>query len=127
MMSQIQKYRGYVINQNAPTFLPHNFFIIFLINSAFPLDKTNLLCYNIIAFNKRRHSQVVRHGSAKPLSPSSNLGGASKKSPKAFAFGFFYPSRRLGISSPHEVRWISSRAASRPCISSRTSVYFPAT
>ena len=32
---------------------------------------------------------------------------------------FFYPSRRLGISSPYEVRCISSRSASRPCISSR--------
>ena len=28
---------------------------------------------------KRRHSQEVRHGSAKPLFPSSNLGGASKR------------------------------------------------
>ena len=25
-----------------------------------------------------------------------------------FSAVFFYPSRRLGISSPHEVRWISS-------------------
>ena len=39
---------------------------------------------------------------------------------------FFYPSRRLGISSPHEVRCISSRSASRPCISSRVSVHSPA-
>jgi len=36
---------------------------------------------------------------------------------------FVYPSRRLGISSPHNVRCISSRAASRPCISSRASVH----
>ena len=39
---------------------------------------------------------------------------------------FVYPSRRLGISSPREAWWISSRAASRPCISSRASVYPPA-
>jgi len=38
----------------------------------------------------------------------------------------FYPSRRLGISSPREAWCISSRAKSRPCISSRVSVYFPA-
>ena len=37
---------------------------------------------------------------------------------------FVYPSRRLGISSTHEVRRISSRAARRPCISSRASVHF---
>ena len=36
---------------------------------------------------------------------------------------FVYPSRRLGISLTHEVRHISSRAARRPCISSRAGVY----
>ena len=40
-------------------------------------------CYDkvVIQLNtaKRRHSQEVRHGSAKPLFPSSNLGGASKR------------------------------------------------
>jgi len=36
---------------------------------------------------------------------------------------FVYPSRRLGISLTHEVRCISSRAARRPCISSRVSVH----
>ncbi len=40
--------------------------------------------------------------------------------------GIFYPSRGVGISSPHEMRCIQPRAASRPCISSRFSVYFPA-
>ena len=39
---------------------------------------------------------------------------------------FVYPSRRLGISSPHNVRCISSRSASRPCISSRAGVHLPA-
>jgi len=34
------------------------------------------------------------------------------KNPRSKERGFFYPSRRLGISSPHEVRRISSRA---PC------------
>ena len=33
-----------------------------------------------------RHSQVVRHGSAKPLCPSSNLGGASNNPNKPFDF-----------------------------------------
>ena len=45
------------------------------------------------------------------------------KNPRSSERGFFYPSLRLGISSPREVRCISSRAASRPCISSRVSVY----
>ena len=36
---------------------------------------------------------------------------------------FVYPSRRLGISLTHGVRCISSRAAHRPCISSRASVH----
>ena len=48
------------------------------------------------------------------------------KNPHSKECGFFYPSRRLGISSPREVRCISSRAASRPCISSRASVHLPA-
>ena len=36
-----------------------------------------------------------------------------------------YPSRRLGISSPREAWRISSRAAHRPCISSRHSRAYP--
>ena len=54
------------------------------------------------------HSQVVRQRSAKPLSPGSNPGVASKKFRKRMLSEFFYPSRRLGISSPREVRCISS-------------------
>ena len=46
---------------------------------ANPLDKTKSILYNVIA-NIRRHGQAVRHRSAKPLSPGSNPGGASKKS-----------------------------------------------
>ena len=46
---------------------------------------------------------------------------------RCFGIGFFYPSRRLGISSPHNVRCISSRGGNAaPCISSRASVYPPA-
>ena len=37
-----------------------------------------------------RHSQVVRHGSAKPLSPSSNLGGASKEERLTSVSRFYY-------------------------------------
>ena len=57
---------------------------------------------------------------------SSNLSFSAKKE-VTFVYQkllLFYPSRRLGISSPHEVRCISSRSASRPCISSRVSVHF---
>ena len=44
----------------------------------------------------RRHSQAVRQRSAKPLFPSSILGGASRK-PDAFASGFqLNPSLRTG-------------------------------
>ena len=39
---------------------------------------------------------------------------------------FVYPSCRLGISSPHNVRCISSKAVHRLCISSRASVHLPA-
>ena len=46
------------------------------------------------------------------------------KNPRSSERGFFYPSRRLGISLTREVRRISSRAARRPCISSRASVHF---
>jgi hypothetical protein len=35
-------------------------------------------CLNVAGYIIRRHSQVVRQRSAKPLFPSSNLGGASK-------------------------------------------------
>ena len=48
-------------------------------NSFLPLDKSESLCYNNKAHKKRRHGQAVRHRSAKPLSPGSNPGGASKK------------------------------------------------
>ena len=42
-----------------------------------------------IRFKRWRHSQVVRQRSAKPLFPSSNLGGASKsESLKALYQGF---------------------------------------
>ena len=37
----------------------------------------------------------------------------------------FYPSHGLGISLTHAVRRISSRAACRPCISSRAGVHLP--
>ena len=37
----------------------------------------------------------------------------------------FYPSHGLGISLTHAVRRISSRAARRPCISSRVGVHLP--
>ncbi len=37
----------------------------------------------------------------------------------------FYPSHGLGISLTHAVRRISSRAARRPCISSRAGVHLP--
>ena len=37
-----------------------------------------------------RHSQVVRHGSAKPLSPGSNPGDASKKKSRVSGFFFLY-------------------------------------
>ena len=55
-----------------------------------------------------------------PFSPPKNT--AEKDT---FSAVFFYPSRRLGISSPHEVWWISS--ALLGCISSRISVYLSAT
>ncbi len=49
------------------------------------------------------HSQVVRPRSAKPLFPSSNLGGTSKKIKHFFGSAlFFIQADRLGISS-HEV------------------------
>ena len=51
------------------------------------LAKVNVAGSNLVSrstkphyFFIRRHSQVVRQGSAKPSFPSSNLGGASKKS-----------------------------------------------
>ena len=46
----------------------------------------------------RRHSQVVRQRSAKPLCPSSNLGGASKVKTAAFLSGCFFVSRRLSCA-----------------------------
>ena len=83
------------------------------------------------------HRQVVRLGSAKPLSPV-RIWVVPPKMPKwrngrrkgfkiprgqpcagsspafgtkkvvSIGYDFFYPNRRFGISSPHEVWWISS-------------------
>ena len=47
----------------------------------------------------RRYSQAVRPRSAKPLCPGSNPSSAAKKFDKFRLVEFFYPSRRLGISS----------------------------
>ena len=57
-------------------------------NSFLPLDKSESLCYNNKAHKKRRHGQAVRHRSAKPLSPGSNPGGASKTKSTARAVLF---------------------------------------
>ena len=76
-----------------------------------------------------RSTQVGRRGApAKGVGrvnrrESSNLSFSAKKFDKFRLVEFFYPIRRLGISSPREAWCISSRAARRPCISSRASVH----
>ena len=46
---------------------------------SFPFFKKSKSPESLMAQGFIRHSQVVRQRSAKPLSPSSNLGGASRK------------------------------------------------
>ena len=75
----------------------------------------------VLKWSKRRDSKSRR---ALTRRVGSNPTFSARKKQVA-RLAFFYPSRRLGISSPHEVRCISSRAARRPCISSRASVHFP--
>ena len=73
--------------------------------------------------------RIIREANIIRRSPASFAAGKhhSKKELLVDKSSFFvYPSRRLGISSPREAWCISSRAASRPCISSRASVHFPA-
>ena len=80
-------------------------------------------------YNRQVHrgiAQLVEYWSPKPWVVGSSPSAPAKKS-TSFGLSIFYPSRRLGISLTHEVRRISSRSASRPCISSRFSVHFPAT
>ena len=48
------------------------------------------------------------------------------KNPRSSERGFFYPSRRLGISLTHEVRRISSRARCALAYHHAPGVYFPA-
>ena len=75
-----------------------------VIRSKKPKPYTEISLYGF-----RRHSQVVRQRSAKPLFPSSNLGDASKKL-SFFEREFFYPSRQAWyiittqscISLPHK-------------------------
>ena len=43
------------------------------------LAKANVASSNLVSRSIRHHSQAVRQRSAKPLRPSSNLGGASIK------------------------------------------------
>ena len=101
--------------------------------SYLPLDKRRKICYNIRVrkmnmrswWNRqtRYFEVVVRRLVGVQVPPTA----PTKKELLSTKSSFFvYPSRRLGISSPREVRCISSRAAHRPCISSRASVYPPA-
>ena len=57
----------------------------------------------------RRHSQAVRHGSAKPLSPGSNPGGASRKKHICNADVLFSTKSAVGGRNPPAVDEIASR------------------
>ena len=50
----------------------------------------NLKRPNFLKNRIRHHSQVVRQRSAKPLCPSSNLGGASKKQEQVFRLALVF-------------------------------------
>ena len=77
------------------------------------LAKVEVASSSLVIRSIRYHSQVVRPRSAKPLFPGSNPGGTSKNS-KSSDLEFFYPSRRLGISSRASVYNIAVGAYHQP-------------
>ena len=61
----------------------------FSMKMEIPLDKCFRIVYNKQVSRRWRHGQAVRQGSAKPLFPSSILGGASNENLILYEWGSF--------------------------------------